>query len=1485
MIFWLYLIVLCALPSLAQGVRAASEVRQQSKLPPRVTQAKRFLSARGIGSGTGAATQPRVRRPAGLAVSPQSASSVATWEPLGPTAVVSPSFGLVTGRISALALDPSDATGNSLYAGTTGGGVWVSQNAGASDPATVVFTPLTDQPGALSGAFDASISIGALTVQPGGTGVILAGTGDPNDALDSYYGAGILRSNDGGNTWSLIQGTTDQKFLFTGEGFAGFAWSTVNSQLVVAAVSQSWEGLLVSADWPARSYEGLYYSTDSGATWSLARVTDPGGQDVQGPLDAFSGPDGNAATSVVWNPVRGVFLAAMRFHGYYQSTDGANWTRISAQPGTGLKTSLCPTRPTSTGSTACAIYRGTLAVNPYTGDTFAWTVDLNNQDQGIWQDVCGASGSSGCTSQNVAFSKQWDTTALETNTWQGAATIQDGSYTLTLAAAPSSQDTILLAGADDLWKCSLATGCAWRNTTNSTSCASAQVAEYQHALAWWNPSDVLQIPEIFVGNDSGLWRSTDGIDESGSVCSTNDSSHFQNLNAGLGSLAEVESMSAVAVSPYTMMVGLGANGFAGVKSTTGPTANWPQILDGEGGPLAIDPNNPANWYVNNTAGVSIHLCSQSSPCTAADFGSVPLITSADVNNDGLTMTTPAPFLVDPADPSQLLIGTCRLWRGPADGIGWTAANAVGAMFDGNRANSSCSGNALVRSIAAIALPGGGEIVYVGTYGSLNGGATLPGHVLSATMDATGVWSQWQDLTLNPVSNDRLAMNTFGLDISSLFIDPYDSTGNTIYVTVAGISNALQNVCVVYRSTDGGAHWSNLRSNLVNTPANSLVIDPLDPNTAYLATDVGVYSTRDVGSCAGAASVCWSALGSGLPASPVTALSAAAPGVSPGVLVAGTFGRGVWQIPLVTQMLNPAWLDFGLLSIGTTSTARTVVLTNTLKTALVPGVITVAGDFSETDNCAGKTLNAGESCAIQVTFTPTASGSRTGQLTVAVNVNGGPFSVALSGMGASEGCKTVVCLDPSAVDFGQEKVGTTSQELSISVENVLATAVSITSLTVSGPFALASNVCGTTQLAANSDCQLKVTFQPQAAGPATGALTLVDGEGTHSVQLTGMGLAPATDTLSTIALTFPDTTIGQSSAAQTVSLTNSGDLPLTDIATSITGPFQIANKCTALLAAKSTCYLSVVFTPAQPGAQSGTLTVSDVLNAGQTVALSGSGLVPPPTGVVQIVPKQVNFPTTGIGTSSDPVTLTIVNAKTGPALTNLNLKISSGFQITARTCGASLAPSASCTAAVAFAPASLGAQSGTFTVSSSDLTADVTAHLSGTGFDFAVTTSASSSVTVASGQTASYTLTLQPLGGLPGTFAFQCGNLPAYAACVFNPSSETVAAGTTGTEIVQVTTGQSATAQTRPSVSAGWSVLPVVLAGILFPLARRGRCSLVLVCLMAVVGVLGCSASGGGTGGTPPSSSTHTTPAGTYSIPVTVSANGAKHVVTMTLIVD
>jgi hypothetical protein len=1605
-------------------------------------------------------------------------------------------YGLVTGRVSSIALDPADPTGNKVYVGTTGGGVWAAQNAGSSAASAVIFTPLTDAPAALSGARDASISIGALTVQPGATGVVLAGTGDPNEALDSYYGAGILRSTDGGNSWALIQTTSDGIYSFVGEGFAGFAWSTANPQLLVAAVSEAYEGTLVNAPRSNVSVAGLYYSTDSGATWSMARITDGAAGDVQGPLDMFPQPNGNTATAVVWNPVRQLFIAAVRFHGYYQSTDGVTWTRMPAQPGLGLTGHNCPTNPGTIGSASCPIFRGSLAVNPVTGDTFAWTVDVSDQDQGIWQDQCAINGGA-CSNQTVAFTRQWDSTALESVTTFGSATIPNGDYNLALAAVPSGPDTLLFAGANDLWKCSLANGCAWRNTTNANSCISAHVAPYQHVLAW----NAANPQEIFVGNDGGLWRSMDAVGETGPVCDGSDATHFLNLNAGLGSLAEVGSISEVTTSPYSMMVGLGVNGTAGVRSNTGPTALWPQILGGEGGPVAVDPTNADVWYVNNQAGVSIYRCSQTEDCGPAEFN--PVVNAADVGGDGSSMVMPAPFLVDPLDSSQLLLGTCRVWRGPADGSAWTASNAVSPILDGAKGDGFCAGDALIRALAAMPLASGGEVIYVGMYGAADGGSTLAGHVFKATLDpASGSMPVWQDLTLNPVNNDTLHLNYYGLDISSIFIDPHDTTGNTVYVTVEGFPDPTHNVRVAYRSTDGGAHWAYITSNLPSSPANSFVVDPQDASTAYIATDDGVYSTGQIATCATAASHCWSSYGTGLPHAPVVQLSAAPQSASLNVLVAATYGRGVWQIPLMTAgtqlttaAIAPGSLTFTAQNVGTTGFTQTLTLTNSGGIALTPSAIAVTGDFSETDNCANASINAGASCAIQVAFTPSQGGSRNGQLTISANIQGGQMIVALTGTGTSAG---LVSLSPGSLTFGQVAVGATSDSLSVTVENSGASAVSVTSSSATAPFAIATNACGNL-LAAKSDCELAVVFKPTQAGAASGTLTIVDAAGTQTVALSGTGAAVATDGLSSISLAFPATISGQLSAAQNVVLTNNGDLPLNSIAASVSAGFQTSNNCSGSLAGHASCVISVVFAPTQAGNQTGTLRVSDALQT-QAVALNGTGLQPPvlsvnpallnfavqqvgaasspetltvrntggaaaanigtqitgasassfsiasatcgqtldagntcsvqvafsptvagantatlaissstmgvaavqvslsgtgqapsgmgvspaqiaftqPTigqssapqavtitnpsnvvanglilatagpfsliqnacatslgagascttgivftpvangiatgsltvsssafsspatvvlsgtggaaGTVQVQPALLNFGTTGVGTVSSAQPVTVTNTGAVP-LTDLALSGSSGFQLTT-TCTATLQPGASCTAVVVFAPASAGQQTGSLTVSSSMLAQSVQVPLSGMGFDFSASLSGGSSQTVSGGQTARYTLTLATMSGSSGAFTFQCDSLPAHAACTFNPASESVAANTTGSTVVQISTGQALASEKvlpRPFNPPG-RVFPIAIGLLLLPLAwKRRRKTLLTLGILALIatGAISCSGGGGGTGGStsPPSPGGNNTPPGTYSVGVTAMANGVSHKVTLTLTVD
>jgi hypothetical protein len=1614
-------------------------------LPPRVAEAERFLRARGwtpggripalagalrlhavMASGRNAAAaglnaaQASATTSAAVSASTNAsgaATTNATWQPLGPTAEATPNFGLVTGRISSLALDPSDATGDRLFVGTTGGGVWAASNAGTATTGSIAFTPLTDSVAALGGAADASISIGALTVQAGETGVILAGTGDPNDALDSYYGAGILRSTDGGNTWSLIPQTNDVEqqlsaidASFVGEGFAGFAWSTANPQVVVAAVTQAYEASLVDADLEPESYQGLYYSMDSGATWHMATITDGAGAAVQGPGSQILAGGGNAATAVEWNPVRQVFVAAVRFHGYYQSTDGVTWTRLAAQPGTGLTAAMCPTNPNLTGSEACPIFRGALAVNPQSGDTLAWTVDLNDQDQGLWQDQCAISGAK-CTNATITFGKQWSTTPLETSTLEGPATIADGVYNLALAAVPSQQDTFVMAGANDLWKCSLAMGCVWRNTTNATTCMSAEVGEFQHAIAW-NAANPL---EIFLGNDSGLWRSTDAIGETGPACAASDAMHFENLNGSLGSLAEVESLSPVFDSPYKMMAGLGVNGTAGVKGS-GVTADWPQILSGYGGPVAINPSDNDQWLVNDQAGVAIYSCSQVAECAPADFGTSPVVTDADVGGDGYAMATPAPFLFDAVDPSQVLIGTCRVWRGPESGTGWSATNAISPVLDSGATGVVCNGDALVSTMAAMALANGSEVIYLGMYGSAFNGANLPGHVLSTTFNpAASGPATWTDLTANQVVNSAHGLNAFGLAISSVTIDAHDATGKTIYVTVEGMPSEQEQVSVVYRSTNGGATWTDLTSNLPAAPVSSLAIDPQNANTVYVATDVGVFFTPSVTSCAQAN--CWAAFGSGLPGALVVALSAAPASASAQVLVAATYGRGIWQTALwsaSTQItaasVTPANVLFTQTpAVGVASQSIAVEVANTGSLPLAVTSIAMGGadqgDFSETDDCVGApagSIAVGANCTVNVVFTPQAADAeRSAVMTIYANVYGGQLTVDLSGMGTA--ATGAVTLNPDPLSFQPVEVGATSAPLPLTVTNSTSAAVAVTSIAAAAPFSISSNACATSSLAANSSCQVEVEFAPTAAGAATGLLTLNDAAGTQTVELTGTGQAPPTDVLNPSMLTFAATAEGQLSAAQAVTITNTGDLPLTGISVTASAQFTATNNFATQIAAHSVGTINVQFAPTQLGAVSGTLTVTDALHM-QTVMLSGTGVAAPafsvnPTSLtfnnqqpgvasaaqtvtvtnsggeplasvgvaitgpaaasysipsttcgamlgggascaVQVVfapnatgaiaaalnissstqgvtpvavplngagqlatglatnPAQINFAVLGAGQSSAAQAVTVTNMSSY-AIGAVTLATAAPFSITQNNCTGSLGAGANCTASVEFQPAAGGSASGVLTVASSAVAAPAAVALTGIGFDFALNVTGPSSVTVASGQRATFTLVITPAGS-NGAFTFACGALPANAQCTFNPTNESLNAGVEGNVEVEISTdgatGGAASGASRASSRAfgaqaertsPWNAPPLVCGVLLLPIVLRKRRKAIWFLLLAAAlagAVTSCTSSGGGSGAGGSGGGTDTTP-GTYTIPITVTSTGVSHDMTLTLTVD
>lgn len=1417
------------------------------------------------------------------------------WSPFAPTTFITPKTGPSGGRILGIAVDPADAAGNTVYLATTGG-VWKSTNAAALS-GSVSFAPVTDSIPAVETLDFATVNTGAITVQPGGTGVVLAGTGDPTGVGDAMYGIGLLRSADHGATWSVIREARNpttglNQGSFFGEAFTGFAWGTSSPNFVVAGLVPAAGAYSVNAGDINSSAIGLYYSQDAGQTWQMATVQD-GQYKVLQSANQLS--VGVPVLTVVWNPVRRIFVAAIRNHGFYSSLDGITWNRMATQPGSALSTAACPFLGGGSGSPNCPIQQAALTVQPGTGDMFAIATSQSDTDSGLWQDTCAAVHGS-CASPTPTFATQLPIAPLETS----PGTISGASHSLWLQAIPSGGDTLLFAGTQDISRCSLAAGCVWRNTTNVNNCAAAQVGAVQHSVA-----PVSGTTTLFFGNDRGLWRTRDGVNQQAPACSSDDAAHFDNLNGSLAGSVEVISMGQDPGDASQLMAGLFRVGTAG-----GGNGYWQSVLSTQGAYVQEGWGSAAGmWFATSGPGLSISQCLLGSLCGPGDFGP-SVIGSSQVSGDDSALKAPAVWALDPQDPSRMIVATCRVWRGLSSGQGWSTSNELSGMLDGQVGPTCLAGNSQVRALAASGTIAGSAVgaerVYAGLAGFPDGATNHPGHVLTALVSpaSTASSTTWSDLKSSPVANDPTDYHTFNpgsIGISSIAVDPNDATGSTVYVGLSAFGGSgfaeITNVPTLYGSTDAGQHWSNLTNGLPNAPVNAVLIDPLDPAIVYVGTDVGVYVTTSITQCVNTSQNCWAPYGLGMPAVRITSLSASTAGGA-SWLRAGTKGRGVWQAELAsvairnapaTATISPASLTFVSQAVGTTSAPQTLTFQNTGTTALTLGAMTIStSEFVLSGQCPS-TLAAGASCSVSVVFAPTVTGSPSATLSVTANVQGGSLTVPLTGT-ATQG--SVIVLTPLRLDFGSMILGQSSPVQYLTIANTGTQTATLQQPSTSGPFAITANTCGTV-LKTNTSCTVGLDFAPTVAGVVSGTLSVSDSAGTQTAVLTGTGHAAATDGLSATTLNFAPQAEGTVSAPQQVVLINNGDASLAGIAAQITGDFTVTSGCGTSLPAHSSCAFQIAFAPQAIGSESGTLTVDDLMHQ-QVVALRGSGTPPSTQGGVAATfsPLTLDFGTQGINSSSTAQTLTLIN-NGSVAMSGITFAASAGYQIGANECTVPIAPGASCTLGVIFAPQTAGPISGTVQVSANGLSAPVTAALTGSGADFQLAVQGTSSSTVTGGTTATYQLLLTPVGASVGSVNFNCAGLPAGSSCVFNPANATLTGtGATATIQVSITTlAPNAVGTSRPSSAPRWphqSAEGLIALGSVLLLRRRRAellrgCGSLLLVGAVIVGLSGCGLSihGGASSGTGPGTPSQ----GVYTVTVGGTAPGVTHSVSLTLTVE
>lgn len=322
------------------------------------------------------------------------------------------------------------------------------------------------------------------------------------------------------------------------------------------------------------------------------------------------------------------------------------------------------------------------------------------------------------------------------------------------------------------------------------------------------------------------------------------------------------------------------------------------------------------------------------------------------------------------------------------------------------------------------------------------------------------------------------------------------------------------------------------------------------------------------------------------------------------------------VPSAGFSLSSTALSFADQGVGSTSSPLSVSLTNVGNATLVISNVQVTGsdpaDFTLTNHC-GSSLPASAQCTITASFSPSAAGKRTASVVFTDNAASSPQALSLDGTGTAPG----LSLSAATLTFGSQIVGTTSAPQTLTLTNDGNAALSISSLELTGADPddfPETTTCGTTVPAAGS-CTVRVTFRPTASGSRTASVSISDNAsgGLKAVSITGTGMPSVGLSLSPSNLSFGSQAVGTTSAAEIVTLTNtgSGALSVSSIAMTGANPADFAetgNTCGSSLAPGGACTVEVTFTPSIAGARTATLSFTD--NAGgspQTVGLTGTGI--------------------------------------------------------------------------------------------------------------------------------------------------------------------------------------------------------------------------------------------------------------------------------------
>ncbi len=675
----------------------------------------------------------------------------------------------VSGRIGAVTILPN---GRRILGGAQGG-IWVFEDD------SYTWNPRTDNIGKLA--------IGALAYAPSNPDTVYAGMGEGELSGDSYAGAGVLKSPDGGYSWYQVSGNQ-----LIGVSISALAVDPTDENHVYATTIRG-RGGKNRVTHPTKIKYGIYESKDGGSTWKLQKGFD----------DEYKG-----GTDIVIDPQDPQKLYASFWGlGIFKTTDGGNsWTKAMNGLPADADWTAAPTRFSLAISHTQG--QGATLITGFeyytTGGTHVPSRVWKSTDEAAsWTQL--AAGSGADSVEDYCAQQCW--------------------YDNVVAIAPDDPNVMYALGQ---WNYSIESGGIYRSDDGGDTWRDIGYFTHPdfHAFAF-DPNDS---NHILMGNDGGVWESYDR----GGRPNANDplyATTWEDLNGvvdpGSGAvlwrtnlaLTQFTGVSTYPTSPNRLWAGSQDNGTER-KSSLSDT--WFDIASGDGGQTLIDPETGQFLY-GTYYGIS--------PYRFDDGGSFFYSNSFITNgiNTGDRSEFYIPFAMNELNPDQLFLGTYRLYR--TNNARAAAASDVAWQPISDDLTTGCSGSAPNGArgcyISAIAVSNGGKGVWVGTDDGL---------VQYSPNGVDGANPTWINRT-----NDTLPNRP----VQSIWVD--QSNSRRAVIAYGGYSKTTPNQPGrVFRTANGGKKFVDISGNLPNAPVNSVVVDPTFSDTIYVGTDVGPFVTTDGG---------------------------------------------------------------------------------------------------------------------------------------------------------------------------------------------------------------------------------------------------------------------------------------------------------------------------------------------------------------------------------------------------------------------------------------------------------------------------------------------------------------------------------------------------------------------------------------------------------------------------------------------------------------